>query len=289
MRRGAARLLTASRLTAFLAGAGCAGPPEAGLGAAPAGVEVSPSPGPIPENLLRFYLRFPAPMRRGDAAAQIALIGPDGAPVEAAFLQIGQELWSADLRTLTLIVDPGRLKLGVEPNRTLGPPLRAGQAVALRIGEGMRDATGAAQPAPILVSYTVVEADRAGPEPGRWRLSAPTAGSLDPLRVAPDAPVDPVQAPRFLRVQGADGAPIPGAWQVEGDGQALRFTPASPWRAGDCSLAVHPRLEDMAGNRVGARFDLDPGTVQGLPKGDGEPALIPFRVRGPGGEAGGEG
>lgn len=264
-------------LYAIHAGVGCQGPPDANV--APEVMAILPASAEIPENLLRFYVRFSAPMSRGDAATQIALVDVDGVPDDFAFLQIGAELWSADMRNLTLIVDPGRLKLGVEPNLSAGPPLRAGQQVELVVGRGMRDASGTPLVEPFRARYAVVAADRAGPEPVRWQITPPAVGSLDPLLVEPDAPIDPVLAPRHVQVQDPEGEPLRGTWTVDGSGAALRFAPESQWREGDHLLAVHPRLEDMSGNRLGTRFDMDPGTVAGRPRGDGGAVLRRFRVQ----------
>ena len=46
------------------------------------------------------------------------------------------------MRHLTILLDPGRLKRGVGPNRELGPPLKVGHEHKLAIGSGLIDFSG---------------------------------------------------------------------------------------------------------------------------------------------------
>jgi hypothetical protein len=65
--------------------------------------EVHPTSGTLPENLLRFYIHFSAPMSRGEAYHHIRLLDASGKPVDAPFLQLDEELWSKDGRRFTLL------------------------------------------------------------------------------------------------------------------------------------------------------------------------------------------
>jgi hypothetical protein len=104
--------------------------------------QVHPSSDVLPENLLRFYVRFSNPMRRGRAEGNIKVLGPDGNPVPDALYRAPVELWDSSMTCLTVLLDPGRLKRGVGPNRVLGPPLKAGERCMLAVGPGMIDAYG---------------------------------------------------------------------------------------------------------------------------------------------------
>src|SRR5262249_29957507 len=57
---------------------------------------VYPSRAVLPENLLRFYIHFSAPMSRGEAYQRIRLLDARGKPVAAPFLELDEELWSRD-------------------------------------------------------------------------------------------------------------------------------------------------------------------------------------------------
>ena len=101
--------------------------------------QVFPSSDSLPENLLRFYVCFSNPMQRGRSEEQIKLLGPDGQPAPDTLYRAPVELWDRSMRHLTVLLDPGRLKRGVGPNRELGPPLKAGRKYTLAIAPGMID------------------------------------------------------------------------------------------------------------------------------------------------------
>jgi hypothetical protein len=103
---------------------------------------VFPSSDLLPENLLRFYVCFSNSMQRGRAEEYISLLDPNGRPVPDVLYRPPVELWDRTMRHLTVLLDPGRLKRGVGPNRELGPPLKAGQEYTFVIGSGILDLSG---------------------------------------------------------------------------------------------------------------------------------------------------
>lgn len=233
-------------------------------GAAPQVTTIHPTTDRVPENLLRFYIEFSQPMRRGDVSEAITLLDEEGTPVRGPFLRIGQELWDPDMRRLTLILDPGRIKQGVAPNREVGAPLRASSSYELVVGPGLEDAYGRPLSSAYRKRFFVETPDRSGPDPARWSLAPPTPGHHEALVVELDDPVDPMQAARLIRIEDADGEPIRGQLTL-GDGErAFHFVPERRWEPGLYRLAIHPTLEDYAGNRVTAPFDMSPGTVRRL-------------------------
>jgi len=72
---------------------------------------VFPSCDLLPENLLRFYVCFSDSMQRGRALDEISLFDSDGRPVEDVLYRPPVELWDRTMRHLTVLLDPGRLKL----------------------------------------------------------------------------------------------------------------------------------------------------------------------------------
>ena len=73
--------------------------------------QVYPSADVLPENLLKFYVHFSAPMRRGHIYDHIHLLDEAGKPVELPFLEIDEELWNQEMTRLTLFIDPGRINV----------------------------------------------------------------------------------------------------------------------------------------------------------------------------------
>ena len=66
---------------------------------------VYPSADRLPENQLKFYLHFSAPMREGVFLNYCRLLDQRGEPVLEQFRET--ELWSEDHRRLTLWLHPG--------------------------------------------------------------------------------------------------------------------------------------------------------------------------------------
>src|SRR5262249_18400476 len=104
--------------------------------------QVYPTADVLPENLLRLYLHFTAPMRRGGAYDCGRIPPGAGKEVVTPFLTLGEELWDPSGRRLTLLLDPGRVKQGLKPREELGPVLEAGKKYTLVIDGRWRDAEG---------------------------------------------------------------------------------------------------------------------------------------------------
>ena len=228
----------------------------------PTVVSVFPDADEVPANLLRIYVEFSEPMERGHVDEAVAVLDAGGKPIEGALLSIGREFWSPDLRRLTLIFDPGRIKSGLAPNRTNGAPLGGARSFMLKIGTAMRDGDGTPLAEPFRRSYAIGPDDHEGPDPDGWELEWDRTGAREALHVRFHHPVDVRTARRTLRIETAGGAPVPARLRIAPDGRSARFVARAPWPPdGSLRLAIHPTLEDPSGNRVGVSFDMAPGTV----------------------------
>ncbi|MEM7473152.1 MAG: hypothetical protein AAF340_17520 [Pseudomonadota bacterium] len=227
---------------------------------APRVTGIYPSGPVIPENTLRFYIHFSAPMRPHVAEDFIQLVDADGAVDREAFMSFKQELWNDDRTRLTLLMDPGRIKRGVAQNRSLGPALEAGGHYAIVIDDGWEAANGSAGTARFVQAFTVTDPLRSLPDPGLWRIDAPKAGSLEPLIVEFDRPFDQNLVARSLAVFDAGGAQVTGSVSVEAHQRVWRFVPAEPWQGARVEIVVDARLEDVAGNNFRELLDHAAGT-----------------------------
>jgi len=233
---------------------------------------VYPSTEVVPENLLRLYIQFSAPMSRGSAARFVELIDANNDPIAGAFVVPQQELWSPADDRLTLFFDPGRLKQGVGPNLTAGAPLRAGSEVTLRVRSEWPDAHGAPLRESFEHTWQVVAADRERPRSESWTVHAP-ATPQEPLRLEFPETLDRALLYRMLTVETQAGAPIVGEITVAGGERAWTFVPNSPWLSGSYTIHVDPDLEDLAGNSLERLFD-EPLVEDQV----GRPALDPIRL-----------
>jgi hypothetical protein len=216
---------------------------------------VFPSGDRLPENVLRFYVCFSNPMQRGRAAAEISLLGPNGEPATDALYRAPVELWDRATRCLTILLDPGRLKRGVGPNRELGPPLITGQVYTLAVGARMTDMFGRRLPETVYKRFLATSALRQPVEIGQWRIVPPTINSRRPLSVTFPRPLDWALLSDSITIASAHGQPINGRITVEQCEQRWTLTPASPWHAGDYDVWVSSHLEDVCGNNLIAPFD----------------------------------
>ena len=211
----------------------------------------------LPENLLKFYVHFSAPMSGGHIYDHIHLRNEAGKAVELPFLEIDEELWNPAMTRLTLFIDPGRIKRGVQPLEEIGPALEEGKRYTLVIDRDWQDADGL----PLKESFR--KAFRVGPparEPidaAKWKISRPKPGSLDALVVTFPAPMDHALAQRLIRVERASGEAVEGATVLGDHERWWTFTPLRPWEPGPHHLLVQTTVEDLAGNNIGKSFEVD--------------------------------
>ena len=235
--------------------------PEAPRAEAPAVEHIYPSADALPENLLRFYVRFSQPMQRGRVGTEVALLGQDGRPLHDALYRAPLELWDRTMRVLTILLDPGRLKRQVGPHRALGPPLREGEIYALSIGAGMIGASGGSLPRTVLKRFRATAPVREPLSATPWQLVPPRAASREALLIRFGCTMDRALLQQAITVRTGDGRSVRGCVDVLMLEQEAVFTPAKPWSTEPHVLTVSPQLEDVCGNDFAGAFDrpLEPG------------------------------
>lgn len=219
--------------------------------------QVYPSADELPENLLKFYLHFSAPMRRGGIYNYIELRDETGKQVELPFLEIDEELWDPTLTRLTLFIDPGRIKRGVKPLEEIGPSLEAGKRYSLVIKADWRDGAGNPLKSEFQKSFRVGSPDRTPPDPAVWQLTAPAAAAREALTLVFSEAMDQALAQRVITVHHQSGAPVAGTVRLEDREQRWVFTPDAIWQAGAYELRIQTTIEDLAGNNIGKPFEVD--------------------------------
>ncbi|MEO7799942.1 MAG: hypothetical protein ABIY47_19690 [Opitutaceae bacterium] len=222
--------------------------------------QIFPSGDRLPENQLKFYVQFSAPMSRGGTYQHIHLRNAAGAEIDLPFLELEEELWDLTMTRLTLLIDPGRIKRGVKPLEDDGAVFEAGKNYSLAIDAGCRDAAGR----PLLSGFEkkiqVIAADRIPPDPARWKISSPLAGTREALVVDFDEPMDHALALRLIaavRKEGGKNTGIAGDAALSRQEQRWSFVPTHAWPGGAYQLIVQTNIEDLAGNNIGKAFDVD--------------------------------
>lgn len=218
---------------------------------------VYPSTDVVPENLLKFYLHFSAPMSRGHSYEHIRLLDSNGKQVELPFLELDEELWDQTQTRLTLLIDPGRIKRGVLPLEEIGPSLEAGKSYTLVISRAWQDGNDNPLKEDFQKQFRVGPPDRTPPDPTHWRIEVPQAGTRAPLTVAFLESMDQALTQRVFSVVTASGASIAGQAVLTEQERRWEFKPAQPWSAGSYHIAIQTTLEDLAGNNIGKPFEVD--------------------------------
>jgi hypothetical protein len=247
------------RLTqSFVVPAATAGPPTRVTA-------IFPSSAELPENLLRFYVQFSAPMSQGNSYGYVHLRDHKGTEVDRPFLELPQELWSPNGTRLTLLFEPGRIKHGLVPRLEEGTILSAGHNYTLTIDGKWPDAEGRPLKESVRKSFRAVAAEAGRPDPSGWKIESPAAGSRNPLVVRFPKPLDRAMLERVLRVcpLGAGRETVAtlnevaGAVAVADEEIRWSFTPHDAWSAGRYALVVSTILEDRAGNSIRLPFEVD--------------------------------
>jgi hypothetical protein len=224
--------------------------PEAG---ASAKVErIFPSSGVLPENQLKLYVHFSAPMSRGVAWEHLRLLDDNGGPVDLPFLELDQELWDREHRRLTVLFDPGRIKRGVLPRDEVGAALETGRTYTLVVDKSWPDANGRPMGEEARKQFRVAPEERSPIDPAHWRISTPRPATRDPLVIDFGRSLDYALAMRAFRIPT-----LAGDVSVEHEETRWVFVPEHPWKAGAYEIVVDTALEDLAGNRIGRAFDVD--------------------------------
>jgi hypothetical protein len=216
---------------------------------------VFPSSQALPENLLRFYICFSNPMRRGEAAAHISLLGPDGRPAPDVLYRPPVELWDRSMRCLTVLLDPGRLKRGVGPNRELGPPLEVGERYTLVVDAGMIDQAGQSLRSGFIKPFCVTGPIREPVTVAQWNIGSAAVGSFEPLALNFPRSLDWALLRNSITIVTGSGHVVGGSSGIDQDETLWSFTPKLPWLAGSYEIRIDAGLEDVCGNSLLAPFD----------------------------------
>ena len=217
---------------------------------------ISPGSGVWPENLLRFYIHFSAPMSRAAALDFVKLVDADGREVREAFLPLEVDLWNTERTRYTMLFDPGRVKSGIRPNVELGRAMYQGRRYAITVADAWPDAHGRKLAAPFRYEFTAGQAEERGIDPQAWRVTPPPAAGRAALVVAFPWALDRGLMQRAIGVARA-GVALPGETTIGENDREWRFVPTEPWRSGPHELVILTILEDPAGNRVGRPFEIE--------------------------------
>ncbi|MBY0493804.1 MAG: hypothetical protein K2Y23_06280 [Cyanobacteria bacterium] len=240
--------------------------------------QVYPTSEVVPENQLRLYIHFSAPMGSKGGLSYVHLFADDGAEVVDPFLPLDAEFFNDDRTRYTVFFDPGRQKRGIAPIADMGRSLTAGKSYTLVVDSEWRDGNGLPLTQQFKRTFKVGPPDEKPLDPKTWKVLAPAAGTTGPLAVAFPEPLDHGLLLRALGVVSPEGKPLPGEVVIGEQELTWSFTPKSPWAAGAYNIVAFAMLEDLAGNRIGRAFEVDQFDRTDK-SGEPEKTFIAFVVR----------
>jgi hypothetical protein len=211
-------------------------------------IRIFPQAKVLPANTLRFYIHFPRSAEAHFDRDQLWLLNEEETVVRDPFLVLSQELWSVDGRRLTVLMEPGRIKRGLGADPSHDPALVVGRTYSLvvtALGQTARHTFRVSDP----VLEAIDETD--------WRIVSPTVGSLDPAVVHFDRVVDAALCEDEIGVLTPSGQAVQTRVSPAPDGTSVQLILSHPWTAGEHSLVVSDRFEDVCGNRLGEALDHD--------------------------------
>jgi len=216
---------------------------------------VYPASDVVPENLLRMYVHFSAPMMPGEAYDHIRLLHADGSTVMKPFLVVDQELWDVERKRFTLLFDPGRIKRTLKSNLDLGTPLKEGERYLLVIDSTWRDVNGNYLQRGLIKEFTVATAQRTKLATQHASILSPKTNTREDVVMSFNRPVDRLLVTKFVSVNSSTGS-VQGVGRMVDD-FTWRFTPGQEWKSGMYEIAISPWVEDVCGNNFNNVFDLD--------------------------------
>lgn len=235
---------------------------------------VYPSGERVPENLLRFYINFSAPMGQSGGLDHVELRDASDRVVEGAFLPLDYEFFDAGRTRFTLFLDPGRVKRGILPNRQSGRAMKNGQRYTLVVKATWRDANGAPLSDVFRKTYIAGPAAMDGLALSDWQVTATPKA----VTVAFPQPLDHGLLLRALSVR-SHGTEVAGQVLVMAGERLWTFRPALPLPPGRYELVAESILEDPAGNQIGKAFEID--NFEAVDKSpDPKTVALPFVVGG---------
>ncbi len=222
---------------------------------------VYPTSSVLPENLLRFYLHFSAPMSLGEAYDHVKLIDSNGKALEMPFLELAEELWDPEHQRFTLLIHPGHIKRGLRSREEAGTALVEGREYTLVIAKAWADAKGEPLAKDFRKTFKVGPEEKRALEFDSWKVAAPAVGTREPLELRFPKPLDQALLERMIRVSDGRGERVAGAVALANKETRWSFTPEIPWAAAEYVVSAETALEDPCGNNLQRAFDfntLDP-------------------------------
>ncbi len=220
-------------------------------------IAIYPSKDTLPENLLKMYFVFSKPMQNVSNFLDFVTVKNSNTNKdEEVFLRLENELWNRNQTRITLWLDPGRIKTDLKPNEQLGLPIIEGNHYLLTVSDQFRDANGIKLAEKVVKKFYVSKKDDKMPLIEKWQLSKPEIDTKDVLKIDFVESLDAILAKESIKII-FNSKEISGQYFLRENESQLEFLPDSFWTKGVYKILVDRKLEDLAGNNLLRKFDVD--------------------------------
>lgn len=236
---------------------------------------IYPATDSIPVNILRFYIEFSKPMQEMDILKHIKLTNEEGKNITGVFFENQYELWNENRTEVTLIVDPGRVKLGLFANNTMGRAFDVGKKYTLTVDKDLMDFDDQKLEQNFTKTFVAIGEDMLPPKTEQWKLSLPKAETDNILSINFNDKIDHISAQTLIKFF-FNNTEIKGKIELENQEQKLIFKPTKKWKKGNYQIIVNHRLEDIAANSLNQIFDHKPSDFN---QNNDENFIIKFKIQ----------
>lgn len=220
-------------------------------------VKIYPNLDSIPVNITRFYIQFSKPIQEMNLLDHIKLTTEDGKNITGVFFENQYELWSPDRTKATLLVDPGRVKLGLLANNKMGRAFDEGQNYILTVDSLLMDFDDRKLLKSFSKKYKAIREDRTAPNVSLWKMYLPKADSKEKLLLDFNDKIDHISAQTLIRVF-YNQQQVKGKVVLHAQDEKWEFIPNKKWKKGHYQIIINHRLEDIANNSIEQVFDHPP-------------------------------
>ena len=238
-------------------------------------IAIYPKTDSIPVNILRFYIQFSKPMQEMDILKHIKLTNEEGKNITGVFFENQYELWNDDRTEVTLIVDPGRVKLGLLAHNTMGRAFDTGKKYTLTVDSDLMDFDDQKLEQSFIKTFVAVDEDMLPPKTNQWKLSLPKAETSNPLSIDFNDKIDHISGKTLIKFF-FNNKEIEGNTELDNQEQKLIFKPSKKWKKGSYQIVVNQRLEDIAANSLNQIFDHKPSDFN---RNSDENSIINFNIQ----------
>ncbi len=218
---------------------------------------IYPTSDSIPVNILRFYIQFSAPIQEMDILKHIQLTNEEGENSTGVFFENQYELWNKDRTKITLIIDPGRVKLGLYANNKMGRAFDIGKKYTLTIDSLLLDFNDKKLKKSFTKTFIAVKEDNLAPDIKTWNLLLPKSKTKETITINLNDKIDHISAQTYIKIVH-NKKEIHGEISLKNKEQKWVFKPNMNWRKGNYTIIIHPHLEDIVANSMNQIFDHSP-------------------------------